>query len=98
MAAFRNILISYRQCDADGTRVRRGPLLFVALSRVVSAVASCAEFVAAPDRSAGGDGSIGRPWNLAKGVLAGETGIDASDISWLRGGRYRFPPGGKILC
>ncbi|HVG31082.1 MAG TPA: right-handed parallel beta-helix repeat-containing protein [Pyrinomonadaceae bacterium] len=47
-----------------------------------------AQFYAAPDGRADGDGSKNRPWDLA-GALAGASKVKPGDTLWLRGGVYR---------
>ena len=50
--------------------------------------ASAAEFYAAPDGRAGGDGSRTRPWDLAT-ALAQPAAVKPGDTIWLLGGTYR---------
>lgn len=45
-------------------------------------------YFVSPTGSASGDGSIGRPWNLAT-ALAHPAVVRAGDTLWLRGGTYR---------
>jgi len=47
-----------------------------------------AQFYAAPDGKADGDGSKARPWDLA-GALAGQAKLKPGDTLWLRGGVYK---------
>src|SRR5262249_17532162 len=46
------------------------------------------EFYVAPGSSSGGDGSVGRPWDLAT-ALAHPSLVKPGDTIWLRGGTYR---------
>ena len=43
---------------------------------------------AAPNGSSSGDGSSGRPWNLATALSGGNGKVQPGDTVWLRGGTY----------
>jgi uncharacterized protein YjdB len=43
---------------------------------------------AAPNGSSSGDGSSGRPWNLATALSGGSGKVQPGDTVWLRGGTY----------
>ena len=45
-------------------------------------------YYVSPNGSSGGDGSLGRPWDL-RTALAQPNGVGAGDTLWLRGGTYR---------
>jgi hypothetical protein len=75
-------------------------LLALLVGLALSALASAAEFYVSPTGSSSGDGSTGRPWDLAT-ALAGHAAVAAvhpGDTIWLRGGTYTIPAGGRILC
>ncbi len=52
------------------------------------AVHTAVSYYASPTGSAGGDGSAGRPWDLAT-ALTGGGAVQPGDTIWLRGGLYR---------
>src|SRR5438094_139790 len=47
-----------------------------------------AGWYAAPNGSSSGDGSSGRPWNLATALSGGNGKVQPGDTVWLRGGTY----------
>lgn len=55
---------------------------------LLTGVLQSADFYAAPWGSAGGDGTIDRPWNLGT-ALKGVAAVQPGDVIWLRGGVYR---------
>ncbi len=65
---------------------RLGLLLIVSL--IGAPTAGAAEYYAAPDASAGGNGSKARPWGLET-ALALAQAIKPGDTVWVRGGTYR---------
>src|SRR5713101_3332184 len=83
-----------RRAVCASLRLTQGPYrLFLMLVLSIAALSSCAsfafgaEFYAAPNGSASGDGSINRPWNLAT-ALGQPAAVHPGDTIWLRGGRY----------
>ncbi len=72
-------------------------VFLVAVACAGSPQAFGTDFYVSPGGRPGGDGSIGRPWDLAT-ALAGRAGVQPGDTIWLRGGTYTIPPGGNILC
>jgi hypothetical protein len=54
---------------------------------VLAGAASATSFYASPSGSAGGDGTIGKPWTLTK-ALSQPAGVRPGDTIWLRGGTY----------
>jgi len=73
------------EAAAGGEAVSR--TLFV-LCLLLVLPAGAAEFHVAPDGTATGDGSRGRPWDLAT-ALAQPAAVKPGDTLWLHGGTYR---------
>ena len=51
--------------------------------------ASAADWFVSTDGTAGGDGSVGRPWDIGS-ALGGRKEIGAGDTVWIGGGVYKF--------
>ena len=63
----------------------------------ISASVLAVAHYAAPFGTPSGDGSIGRPWDLAT-ALRPPAAVQPGDTIWLRGGTYTIPLGGHVLC
>ncbi len=72
-------------------------LLAMLVGLALSALAAAAEFYVSPTSGSGADGSLGRPWALAT-AMAAPAAVHPGDKIWLRGGTYKIPSGGRILC
>ena len=72
-------------------------LLGVLIGLTLPTLAAAAEFYVSPASGSGADGSLGRPWSLAT-AMAAPVAVHPGDKIWLRGGTYKIPSGGRILC
>jgi hypothetical protein len=79
-----------RQEKSLSTAMKIAKVVLVTLSILLAAagVGRGAEFHVSPAGSAGGDGSPGRPWDLAT-AFAPPAGVQAGDTILLHGGTYR---------
>lgn len=66
---------------------RQSKLLVLLAAAWIAATAQGAEFFAAPNGSAGGNGDIGNPWDLQT-ALSQPAAVQAGDTIWMRGGTY----------
>src|SRR5436305_15174765 len=63
-------------------------LLLTAILLSASLPAAATDFFVSTSGSPSGDGSLGKPWDLAT-ALAGPASVLPGDTIWLRGGTYR---------